>query len=181
MVFFATLASVSITPTRQLVGYFEYTKNNNLLSDSDRYICWDTTISNNNGITHNSGSAIPNNSLFNVIESGLYVFSIFIALENKGSGGRTCLSADIQVYTGSSLTSRGDIYVQHPIGNTYCRGVQGSTNTCEICGTVTIYLEAGKQFEIKWREIDSTNSNARVECQSGANCMIERLSSSINF
>ena len=177
---FATLSSVSLSPTRQLVGDFDYTTNTDF-NGSDPFICWGTTISNNNGITHNSGSTIPNNSMFNVIETGLYVFSIFIRLENKGNGGRSCVSAYIQVYTGSSFTSRGNVYATHPIGNAYCRGADGKTNTCEICGTVTIYLEAGKQFEIKWREIDSTNSNARVECQSGANCMIERLSSSINF
>ena len=177
---FTTLANVSISPTRQLVGYFEYTTNTDFNGDNP-YVCWDTTIVNNNGITHYNGSTIPNNSLFNVIESGLYVFSIFLPLQNTTAGGRSMVSADIQVYTGSSFTTRGSLYVTHPIGNTYMRGNDSDTNTAEICGTVTIFLQAGKQFEIKGRNIYQTNRFAHVECRAGTTCMIERISSSINY
>ena len=179
---YTALSSVSVSPTRQLVGDFsKSTSVDTDLTGSTPYIVRDTTISNNNGITHNSGSTVPNNSLFNVIETGLYVFSIFIPLENTIAGGRSYVAADLQVYTGSSLTSRGSGFMIHPIGSAYVRGVDGQTNTCEICATLTVHLQAGKQFEIKGRTIYQTNSNARVECQTGTNCIIERISSNVSF
>ena len=181
---YTALASVSVTPTRQLVGTFsKSTSVDTDLTGTVPYIVWNNTIDNNNGITHNGGSVQPNNSLFNVIETGLYVFSIFIPVENKNASGRSYVACDLQVYTGSSLTSRSSAvaYMTYPISSVYVRGNDGATNTSEICGTLTVRLQAGKQFEFKGRAIYQTNTNCRIACQTGTVCKIERISSNVSF
>lgn len=63
----------------------------------------------------------------------------------------------------------------HPISTVYVRGNAGTTNTSLISGTVTIHLEAGKQFEFMGRTVYQTNTNCRVECQNGTSVKIERI------
>ena len=173
---YTAIQNITISSTRQVVGTF----NKHVDVDTDitggvPYIVWDTTVSNSNGITHTSGSVVPNNSLFNVIETGLYIFNILIPLENKNASGRSYVGCDIQVYTGSSLSSRGGQFMTHPISTVYVRGNAGNTNTSLISGTVTIHLEAGKQFEFMGRTVYQTNTNCRVECQNGTSVKIERI------
>ena len=171
----SAITGLSLTQTRQVIGTFSVSQNTDLIG-SDSYVTWNTTISNNNGITHNSGVAIPQNSLFNVVESGFYIFNITLDCVGVGSA-RSFVSADIQVYTGTSLSSRGSLF-QNPysLSSAYCRANDGKTNKCQINGCATIFLEAGRQFEIVGRKIyRSGTSSAQVQLQNTCYMTIERV------
>ena len=171
----SAITGLSLTQTRQVIGTFSVSQNTDLIG-SDSYVTWNTTISNNNGITHNSGVAIPQNSLFNVVESGFYIFNITLDCVGVGSA-RSFVSADIQVYTGTSLSSRGSLFQSpYSLSSAYCRANDGKTNKCQINGCATIFLEAGRQFEIVGRKIyRSGTSSAQVQLQNTCYMTIERV------
>jgi len=171
--------ALAITQTRQLIETFAVTQQTDLIGSASQ-VTFNKSISNTNGITHNSGTAIPQNSLFNVIESGLYIFNISLDVTGVGSA-RSFVSADIQVYTGSSFSSRGSLFQSpYAIGSAYVRANDGQTNKGTINSCFTIFLDAGRQFEIIGREIYSSgNSSAQVQVQNSSYMTIERIVNSL--
>ena len=176
---FTKINALSLTQTRQLIETFAVTQQTDLIGSASQ-VTFNKSISNTNGITHNSGTAIPQNSLFNVIESGLYIFNISLDVTGVGSA-RSFVSADIQVYTGSSFSSRGSLFQSpYAIGSAYVRANDGQTNKGTINSCLTIFLDAGRQFEIIGRKIyRSGNSGAKVEVQNSSYMTIERIVNSL--
>jgi len=176
---FTKINALSLTQTRQLIETFAVTQQTDLIGNASQ-VTFNKSISNTNGITHNSGTAIPQNSLFNVIESGLYIFNISLDVTGVGSA-RSFVSADIQVYTGSSFSSRGSLFQSpYAIGSAYVRANDGQTNKGTINSCLTIFLDAGRQFEIIGRKIyRSGNSGAKVEVQNSSYMTIERIVNSL--
>jgi len=176
---FTKINALSLTQTRQLIETFAVTQQTDLIGSASQ-VTFNKSISNTNGITHNSGTAIPQNSLFNVIESGLYIFNISLDVTGVGSA-RSFVSADIQVYTGSSFSSRGSLFQSpYAIGSAYVRANDGQTNKGTINSCLTIFLDAGRQFEIIGRKIyRSGNSGAQVQVQNSSYMTIERIVNSL--